>query len=280
MAKTGTKPLLEFLTREPNFHLKANVFIVQGEASKLKKAAIVFERVPSEIFREFAKQGFIVNATLKDLLVARYYGNDTIIGMLVSGEKEKVSEKNKKEIWFGTGGAVLIRDGKLAAKLNVKEMRGALWILNELKGAIITIDSPSDGGKISFLAELKSTKIVPKTSKDKIVFHITCLARDEIVSIDSNLKATDPHQYEVLTRALSGEVEERMKRVLNKSKEIGADSFGLGRYLEWNYPKEWKRIKDHWDTVYKEQVEFDVHAIIEVKHKGSIGKSPWTRWAG
>ncbi|MCC2683305.1 MAG: germination protein Ger(x)C family [Paenibacillaceae bacterium] len=280
LAKRGIQPLLEFLAREPDFHLKAYVFITEGETTHLEEAPAVFERLPSEVLREFAKQRTVINTSLKDLLVARYYGNDTIISMLVSPKKKMISEKNKTARWIGTGGAAIIRDGKMSTKMAVNEMRGGLWIMNELKDAVISIHSPTDGGEISYRVVKAATKIKPEVRKDKIVFHITSKAQGDLVSVDSDLNPSDPKQHELVARELSKEVERRIKAALDKTQKIGADSFILGRYLEWNYPKEWKQIKNNWDTIYENQVEFDIRASIEVKSQGTITKSPWERWAG
>jgi spore germination protein KC len=280
LAKRGLKPLLEFLSREPDFHLKAYVFIAEGEAEKLKAFPSEFERLPSEMLREYAKQRIVISTSLKDLLVSRYYGNDTIISMLSSEKKKMVSEKNKTVRWVDSDGAAVIRDGKMATKLSKDEMRGGLWIMNELKDAIITIDSPTDGGKISCHINHVITKIKPSMGKDKIVFNITSKARGDLSSVDSDLNPSNPKQHELVAKALSKEAERRIKAALDKTQKVGADSFVLGRYLEWNYPKEWKRIKSRWDSVYREQVEFDVRVSIDVKSQGTINKSPWASWVG
>jgi spore germination protein KC len=279
LARRGLKPLLEFLAREPEFHLKAFVFVAEGEAAKLEEAPAVFERLPSEVLREYAKQRLVINTSLKDLLVARYYGHDAIISMLISAKKKMVSEKNKTARWIGTDGAALIRDGKMTAKLATDEMRGGLWIMNELRDAVITVESPTDGGKISYRVVKATTKIKPKLSKDKIVFHVSSRANGDLVSVDSDLDPSNPEDHKFVAKLLSKEAERRMKEALDKTQKISADCFALGRYIEWNYPNEWKRIKSKWDTVYKEQVEFDVQATVEVSRQGTITNSPWARWA-
>lgn len=275
MAETGVDPILEFVAREPNFHTKSYIMVAPGRGREISELTPVFERLPSEVLREFAKRRLTLDTSVKDFLEAQARGGDMIAGMLTIGEEVMVSEKGKKSTWVGTDGAALFHQGKMIGTLDVHGMRAGLWIQGKIKSSVISIQSPTDGKTISFLILNSKSKIKPVVTSGRIEFHIYIEAEDNVMSSDSDIDLTDPEQIKRIEEILAAQLKERLTKAIRKTQSLGTDVFGFGRYLDWHYPRVWNGLEDHWRDTYKES-EFHVITKVAVKWTG-VEKNPIVR---
>ncbi|MFC6230599.1 Ger(x)C family spore germination protein [Paenibacillus allorhizosphaerae] len=267
MARAGLDPLMEFVAREPNFHTKSYLMVAPGLARDISKLTPVFERLPNEVLREFARRRVTLDTSVKDFLEAAGKGGDTVAALLTIGEMEMLSEKGKKSVWVGTDGAALFKGAKMIGKLTVPEMRAALWIQGKMKNSVISLNSPTDGKPVSFIILTSKSKIRPVVLRDKIRFDVTIEAEDDVMSSESNIDLMDPVQIAKLESMLSEQLAGRIEKAVKKTKDEEVDAFGFGRYVEWRYPKVWSQYKDRWRSVYK-NCPIHVTARVAVKRTG------------
>ncbi|TXK83685.1 Ger(x)C family spore germination protein [Paenibacillus sp. N3.4] len=278
MAESGIDSILEFVAREPNFHTKTYFMVAPGKGSDIGKLTPVFERLPSEILREFGKRRVTLDTSIKDILEAEVTGGDTIAAMLSLGEKEMISEKGNVGAWVGTNGAALFQDSKMVATFNMEEMRAGLWIQGKMKSSLNSLKSPTDGKMISFIILQSKSKIMPRIQNNKINFDIHIQAEDDIQSSESNIDLNDPKQIIVLQDMLSVQLKERIMNAITKTQTLGIDVFNFGRYVDWWYPKVWNKHKKNWRSTYK-NCEINVSTHVVVKRMGSE-KNPIIREEG
>jgi spore germination protein KC len=276
MAKRGIHSIMEYATRLPNFQTKTYVIVVKGTAMDLALGLVnpVMERFPSEILRELLARTTAIDTTVKDIVMADAYGGDGMTA-LFRMEKQQSSAEDEPINWLRNAGAAIFKDGKMVGDFNVQEMRAALWIKGKMEDAVISIDSPTDGKTISFQIMRSNAKIKTKVNGDSITFRIQVEANDDILESDSTINLQDIAVVEQLQQLLSQDLKERLEHALKKSQQMGVDAFGLGHFLAWNYPKQWKKWKLNWDDIYREQVSFEVDAKVNVKRPGGILKPYW-----
>jgi spore germination protein KC len=276
MARRGIQPILEFASREPNFHSKTYLLVISGGAVELaqKLSTPVFERFPSEIFREKLQRHSILNTTVKDIMVAQSYGADGLIGRVTITQGVTPAEK-EPIYWVHTDGAAVMKDGKMIGEFDLIDMRASMWIKGMMENAVISLDSPTDGKKISFKILRANAKVKPKVEGDKVRFEIKIDAVDDILSSDSDIRLQDVAVVQKLQQLLSQQLKLRLGHALEKSQSLGVDAFGMGQYLSWYYPSHWKRWKEEWRDIYSEQVTFDIEALIRVKRPGNVNQSYW-----
>ncbi|MDD9265565.1 Ger(x)C family spore germination protein [Paenibacillus sp. GCM10023248] len=268
MAELGIDQLLEFTAREPNFHTKTFLFVSPTTGKDIANLTPVFERLPSEVLREFAQRNVTLGATIKDFLEAEASGGDMVTGLLTIGQMEMVSEKGKMSTWVGTDGAALFKSGTMVGTLDVIGMRAGLWLNGKMMSSMNSIHSPTDGKTISFLIQTSKSSITPIVHGDKIEFSIRIEAEDDVLSSESNLDLMDPEQIRMLESLLSEQLKDRVTRTLRTTQSKGADVFNFGKMVSWKYPKKWKEIKSHWRETYA-NCEFHVDARIFVKRTGT-----------
>ncbi len=273
LAKTGIVHILEFISREPRFHINTNLYIAPGKAKEVTTIPIIFERFPVDILLAYGNQLVTIDTTAKDCLVATYYGGDMIIPMLKIETKAIPSEKTKVQNWLGTDGAAIFKQGKLVHTLTTYEMRGAMWILGKMKDAEISVNAPTDGKPLDFMINQSHSRIKPVIAGDQITMHIHCKADASLISSQSNFPLQDPEQIKKLERSLEELIEIRMTKAIERSQHAGADVFQFSSYLDWYVPSVWKEVAPRWRKVYRERVKVIPHVTITVKRLGT-NKNP------
>lgn len=268
MAEFGINQLLEFTAREPNFHTKSFLFVSPTSGRDIGNLTPVFERLPSEVLREYAQRNVTLGATIKDFLEAEASGGDMVTGLLTIGQTEMVSEEGKMSTWVGTDGAALFRSGVMVGTLDVIGMRAGLWLNGKMKSSMNSIKSPTDGKTISFLIQTSNSSIKPWINGDQFGFDIHIEADNDVLSSESNIDLMDPEQLKVLEELLSEQLKGRILRTLQTTQSEEVDVFNFGRILGWRYPKVWQQMKGNWREHYK-KCEFHVSTQIFVKRTGA-----------
>jgi spore germination protein KC len=268
MAEKGIKPLLEFTSREPNLHTKTYLFVSPMKGTDIAKLTPVFERLPSEVIREYAQRHVTLGTTIKDGLQAEAIGGDLVASLLTIGQTEMVSEKGRISTWIGTDGAAIFKNGAMVGTLDVMQMRAVLWLQGNMRSSLNSIQSPTDGKTISFLIQSSKAKIKPYVKDNRITYTIQIEAEDDVLSSESSIDLKDPQEIDRLEARLAKQLQGRIIRAIQATTEKGVDAFGFGRILDWHYPKLWKKIKQDWRDVYP-TCKFDIDAHIYIRRTGT-----------
>ncbi len=280
-AKEGIRPITEFVARLPSFQIKTVVMIAPGRAREIPDLTTVFEQFPSEVLREFAKQGSVLEIKVRDFLMAESNGEDMLAPLLTVGMEKLLSEKNKMGKWVGSDGAVLFRDGKAVGALTKKETRGAMWLLNRLNSAVITVTSPTDQKPISLYMDESKTKIRPILKENQIIFHVDINTTDLIISSNSGMDVTTPSGLGKLESLVRQAITERVNEAFATTQKYRTDAFQLGKYIEWYYPAKWKELKKNWRAYYQKNVALDIEVHVRITRiggkKGALKMKPKQR---
>ncbi|MGG1517157.1 Ger(x)C family spore germination protein [Paenibacillus oryzisoli] len=268
MAEHGISQLLEFASRQPSFHTKSYLFVSMATGQDIAKLTPVFERLPSEIVREFAQRHVTLGTTIKDFLQAEAAGGDMVAGLLTLGDVEMISEKGKVSRWVGTDGAAVFKAGAMVGDLDVMQMRAGLWLQGNMKSSLNSLRSPKDNKIISFLIQSSKASIKPHVQGDRIWFTIDVEAEDDIISSESQLNLLDPENINMLEGMLTEQLNGRILKAIKATQAIESDAFNFGRILEWHYPKVWEKNKNQWRDIYK-NCEFVVNSKIFVRRTGT-----------
>lgn len=272
LAKEGIQSVLEFIAREPRFHINASLFVVSGKATELTTVPAVFERFPVDILLAYDRDHVTIDTTTNDFLKASYYGGDMILPMLKFEKKAMPSEASAVKNWMGTDGAAIFKQGKLVATLNTNEMRGALWVLSQLQDAEISVRSFTDGKNVNYMINRAKTKIHPVINGNQITVYVRTKAEASLIACESDVNLQDRKQEKRLEEGIEALVEQRMSKAIASVRKAGSDAYQIGSYIDWYHPKAWKRISQNWREIYANQVHFITEADITIKRIGSVNK--------
>lgn len=262
-AKEGITDLVNWVSREPLFHLSNYLLVSSTKAKDVTKLTPVFEESPSEVLRHFANQHTMLATQIKDVKMADRSQQDVLTPYLISSQMEMVSEKGEISDWVGVKGGAILRNLKMVGSLNIEESQALGWVLGDLDHLIFSIKD--EGASIS-LSNLKST-IIPEVISDELVFHFKLKAKGEIVAMHPEMRNIEA--LKLIKQAANDEINERFESGLSTTKLKGADVLQLGYQLEWNHPKLWDKYKDHWRDYVRNELRYTIDTDINIQYYGS-----------
>lgn len=273
LAEEGVESVLEFIGRNAPFYLNSKLYITSGRAHDVAKIATVSERFPSEVLAKFSELHMTIDTSSKDVMAANFNGGDIMIPLLQLEKKRIESEREKEQLWVHSTGAAILKAGKMVDTLNMKEMRGGLWILGKLKDAEITVQSPTDRRHVSFLIRNTHTRTKPELSRGRMAIRIEANADASVISSESNIDLADPKMLKMVETSLNHEIYRRMMSAIAKTRNAKSDAFNFGSCIDWFYPREWQRIKPHWREIYADSLAFRVQPDVKIRQVGTIKES-------
>jgi len=179
-----------------------------------------------------------------------------------------LAKKGRKDIRvFQTA---LFKKDKLTGWLDEEQSRGLLIITNKAKGGITEINNPeSPKQKLAVELEKSSTcwqlKVVNGQPKVKLFVE----TEGNITEAQNGLDFSKKETYTKLNREYAKAVRHDILKFLGKTKELGTDPAGFGRFIYRENPKLWQELKDDWEEEYK-------NLEVEVKIKAKIVRTGMT----
>lgn len=274
MAREGITKILEFIIREPSLNINLAMYVAPGKAKEIINMVPAFERSQTRILLGFSKNEITLLTTPKDFLET--VNGNMAVSILKVGKRKMVSENGKKAVWVGTDGVALFKNYKMVGKLTAYEGRGALWLRNTIKRALITIKSPTDHKDINLTVLQAKAKVHP-SKNEPYTFDLHVNVEDDLSESDSTIDLSKESNIRKLELIAEKDIRERIEAAFNASKKAGADVFQFGEYLSWNKPKIWKKSERNWPSVYKDQVKLNIQVDLQIKRRGTENNPFWTK---
>lgn len=178
-----------------------------------------------------------------------------------------VSKMNDGEKSYRLAGTAVFKGDKVVGYLNNDESKAFLFIINQVKGGLITYVVDEDS-KSHASMEVYSNKssIEPQVVNGELVFKIKVSPTVTLANLEVGTQVFEYNEYyEGMFKQLTeAELEKHINDVLYKAqKQLNSDIFGMGDLLYKTMPKEWDKYKKNWNEVYKNvKVEFNVNVSI------------------
>lgn len=273
-AEEGIMPILEFSSNNSFLRLNTNLFLVDGYAKEeVTKANIVSERFLVTILNKYIEQQTSMQTTVRDLIISNTSGGDGLIPIVKFSQISEGAMVGMAST-VGTGGAGILRNGKLIDPLLTPEQTSAAKsIRDQLRQYYYSIASPTDGNPVGFYSAIVSvdTRITKKENK----YHVIVNPTSEVVVLANNSNI-DFSRYDH-TRMMEKKVEEYADGILTETMNIiqqtGADVFHYDRYFSVKYPREFNKIKSEWREFYRDQLVIDMQNTINLRRRGSVVRS-------
>lgn len=273
-AKKGIGEVLEFVTRNPHMRLNNNIFMVEGNArEQITQAPIFFERFPVAILQSFIENSNLIDVTVRDFLLSVSTGGDSLVPVLNFEKKNSLTDPNIKPS-LGTGECAIFRKGKfIPPVLGLDETRGALAALSQIDDLMVSVDSPTDGKKVGVIFHSLQTKIKPVFNNNKLSINISTKGEANVISSDSNINLHDTIALNKLKKTIEELGVNSTTKLVKKTKSVGADVLGIGDYVAAKYPRKWAKIEKDWRNYFKNEADFDVQVLINIKRSGSTSQA-------
>lgn len=261
MAEAGIRKHLDFFSRHPFTRLRAFVFMTDEKPDELLKVTPDLERSSSKVAKDLAKLKVGLSITAKELL-------DMLSGERRGAVLPKIQIEKEPPYTEGLKiyGAAIFNNGKMTDELDDKEVRGLLWIRDEIDTASVTIEPEKGEGRISFHIFDSSSKLIPSIENENWKIKIEILSEDDVVENETKLDMMNPEIIKKLKGQLEEQIEDRVKLALEiVQKEMKVDVLGFEKAFHRHYPDEWR--KANWEEVFPE-IEVKVSSEVKIRRPG------------
>ncbi|MFC5648017.1 Ger(x)C family spore germination protein [Paenibacillus solisilvae] len=277
LAKHGIKGVLDYLTHDPRNRLRTNIMVVKGrEGRDILQIQYPFEQVPTEAVKEMELSGSETSVDLRDLFIAASSeGINPIMGVIEPDVVLKGMKQSENNM-FRLSGTAIFKNFKLAGFLNGKETGGLLWVTGKMKLGRVTANLPEGNGNVGMVLTSTKRRITPVIRGNKVKIIVQLQGEGSLYENNTLLDVGQQKNLELVQHALEKSVEKQVQDFLSKiQKQYKVDIVGFGQEIYRNQPKQWKALKEQWDTKFPEA---DISIAVKLNVRGSGMAGPPLQW--
>ncbi|MFJ5759391.1 Ger(x)C family spore germination protein [Neobacillus sp. NPDC093182] len=273
LAKKGVFHIVDFHTRYAEPRINSFIMFTKGKASKIINSMPKFESVSAEEMRELAKMSVGFKIYVRDFLNMLLTEGIEPFASQFTLKPLEVNTKNKSGETQAVNGIAVFKGDKLVGWMDEVETRGLLWLRNEIKTGVITINIPEEkgGGNISMEIVRGETNIVPILKQGELKLDVDVVTELSVIENDSKLNLFETKVIEEIQTYAEEEISKRIEMIVEKAqKEYESDIFGFGQSVYKKYPKEWNtHYKENWENEFA-QKKVAIHSKAFVRRIGLI----------
>ncbi|WP_458126310.1 Ger(x)C family spore germination protein [Paenibacillus sp. Z3-2] len=266
-AREGIEDTMEWIARQPLFHLSSYVMVANGRAKDVSDLTPVFEETPSDVLREFSTEENLLKTQVLSVFTSDKMNQGFASSMLGSKKTNMVSEEGESKKWVSQIGGSIFRQMRMVGTLSADEARAVAWAGQNLDSMTISVKSKKQ--KASMKLYRMQSDIHVKLQNGEPHFVINLTGRAELNSVIPVLKAEDIVGIKDIEQAANEKVSAHLTRAIQTAKHQGSDILMLGYRLEWRHPKVWKKLRPTWINYVKNDLQFTVNTNINIQFVGS-----------
>lgn len=269
IAKEGITKYLDFLARDHEARRSMWVIISTSKASEVLDVKPEFEALTGLYLHKLVDMRRATSetsgVTLHQFLQRIVSKTTAPVASLI----KPVGEGNEKKLKL-EGTAVFKKD-KMVGELNVKETRGLLWVLGEVKGGIIVVDWLEGDGKAGFEIIRARSKIIPEIRENTVYIIVEITEQGRVGELMGPENLT-PSSIPTLEKRKAAVIHDEVITAWEKARKLNADIFGFGEAVHRKYPNEWKKLENEWDTIFP---NLEVTVIVDTKIGNTGALTKW-----
>ncbi|MDF2564639.1 MAG: germination protein Ger(X)C family [Massilibacillus sp.] len=286
LAQEGVAGVLDFFSRPRQSNLRAHILFTRENIDEVLGGEPGIEQSVAEMIREEGEMGIGAGIDLKDFInmlneegVNPWAGQLVKLPLAVETKKNEKTEASKpKKSYFSIRGAAVFDKDKLVGWINYDEVRGVLWLRDEVKRGVgaVNVDVPEEkgGGKMGMRILEAKTRLQPKINEDVLTIHVYIEATTVIYDNSSKLDLSDPKIIYDAEKMAENRIKGRTQSALDKlQKQLQSDVLGFGTAVYREYPKEWReKYKDNWHEEFPE-LNVEVACKVSIPRVGFVTNS-------
>jgi spore germination protein KC len=263
LARSGIQNVLDHLSRDPGTRLDTFILVADHmEASRLLSTPDYLEKMPSEAVLEIEHSNTGLAIDMKDfLLMCATEGTAPVAATIRATRKG-----------FELSGTAVFRDYKLIGYLNDEQTRALMWLRDEMKKGVVTIDSPGTNKKISVNILRAKTKLKPSIQNGHVHMDVYILTEGNISENNSNLNLFNPKNIEKIEQQTADQIRACIRQTIGfAQKQLQADIFKFGQIVYKKLPNEWETLRYRWGEEFP-KTEVTLHIKVNIRQIGMLGQ--------
>lgn len=263
LAREGVLNIFDALERDPEFRTTTGIIIAKGTtAEELVTTLTILDKIPmTKVTKELQTNekmlGESIRINIDDFVTSLVSkGKQPIItGYQVLGDKKiaKYSQNLQStttDAYLSADGIGIFRDGKLVSWLNGYKARGAVWVLNKIKGTEINIDWNGKKAALNITPMRSKTSVSVKFKNGKPVINVLIKEESIISEINTAMDISNSDVIAKIDKKVGAVIKKEVTGTIKEAQKQKCDIFGFGEKVHIANPKLWKKIGNNWDEQF------------------------------
>lgn len=270
LAQQGIRRHLDEMSRNPQTRLRTNVAITRGDTVKYLNSEYPFERVPTEALRKilYGEQESL-KMDIKELMVMLATpGSDAMIPIITL---ESLAPGNKKS--FRADGLAVLKGDRMVGSLSAADARGVLWLREQIKRGVVTVEIPGYRGKISMDLLRIKTQFQTQLHNGHPVIRVLFRPEVDVLENETGLDLTNPKNIALIEQKYASAVEQLIDHTLDiLQHKYHADIVRFGDHVHHAYPRQWKGLVKNWSQEFSHMTA-TAKVDVKIRRIGMTGPS-------
>ncbi|KHE68814.1 Ger(x)C family spore germination protein, partial [Halobacillus sp. BBL2006] len=275
----GVKELIDYMERHYEIRDSYLFFIAKGEKAETimnlftpieNSSVFTIDRMVSISGEAHGMQDGI---KLEDFIKWSFGDNRDPVALGVEKVDEEVQSTNAEVLNNIEGnknavrltGVAAFKNNHLVDWLTEKETQ-SFAILTNHTGKTLSYSVPCSEGEGTIGLSIKEMKrnFKPKLQNGKLTYDLNLKGRVTLEGFSCPMKLSTNQGVEKLQQIVNETLEKDLTSSIEKAQELQLDYFGIRNQLFRNETKQWEKVKDDWENLYKNmEVNTQVHVYLE-----------------
>ena len=285
LAVDGIRDSIDFLARDQEIRNDFTIIVSQQATAKdILNVLTPIEKIPAKKMLNSLTVtqdawGSTLEVDVEDLVTKLGVGNQYFVlsAIEIQGDKSLGIDQTNVErietpVKLKFTGLAIFKEDKLIGYLDEYDSKSFNYLNDNIKSTIEIIACPSDGVLTTEITQSKTTtKGAMKNGSPTINVSIDIVQNVAEVKCDINL--TELTTIDWINRQTELSIKKNIDESLHVLQEkYNADVLGFGEAIHRADPKEWKKIKKDWHTIYP-NVEVNVKVNVNTQGSGTMQNS-------
>lgn len=288
VSEEGINEIIDFYWRNTYMRESVSVIVSNEQASEMVKQLVPPERLPGAAIAKILDKSDRFNGhypSIKMYELARKLKTESHSAgvpriestgspqeTLESVDKlHKTSTPGKLKV---TGLSVFKKDRKVG-ELNHDESFGISWMTGKVKISTLSIacpDTKSSKENISYHTVSSKVKVIPRKEKNGYTMQVSVKVTGKITEFNCNNPANLIAVNELEPR-IEREIADYIEKGWEAVRKLHVDLPGFADHIHRKYPKDWAKMKDHWEEEEMQMLKLVVNVKANISQTGMAKKS-------
>jgi len=273
LAREGIGKPLDLISRDHEFRNDFDVIVAHdATAEEVLNVLTPIEKVPAtkllNSLRTSEKSWGTTQSINIDEIINTLNSKENSVVMSaieIQGDKNVGMEqtnvkRSKSPVLLKYAGLAVFKEGKLIGLLTEDESRSLGFLRDKIDSTIEILACPK-GGTLSTEITHSKTKIKGKFENGAPKIKVFIDVNQNVGEVECNIDLTKEKSIHYINKKTEEIIKKRIDKTISTIQQnYRVDVFGFGEALHRTNPKEWKKIKKDWLTIFQElPVKVEVH---------------------
>ncbi len=249
LAEDGIAKYLDYFFRDHETRYDVSLIVSEGTASEILNVESHLESFPAQDLNKLiARQQDDSHAPRCTLFsFFRDYKTPYKASLVPMVRVAAPEDTETQSPYLYVAKSAVFKQDKMVAELDEGQTRGALWMLGEVQRGVITVNY--EGVEVAIEILDGSGDYQAEYSDGRIKVKANIKMTGSLGELQGG-RTVDASVMDALEKACAGEIEAEIRSAFHEMQLNGADVLGIGEAFYRYYPRTWKMIANHFESLY------------------------------